>query len=132
MLMIFCVTNSCIMVQALHKYSCEQLSLAEKILTVISVNAGQTPVVLWSIYECYLLFLLCIWGWHTKIVTKQNSKCILFSTFKVTMKAISHFYLRDSKFVYWIFNGGNVGLELDFYALEIDWIGKSGLLMRGP
>jgi len=132
MLMIFCVTNSCIMVQALHKYSCEQLSLAEKILTVISVNAVQTPVVLWSIYECYLLFLLCIWGWHTKIVTKQNSKCNLFSTFKVTMKAISHFYLRDSKFVYWIFNGENVGLELDFYASEIDWIGKSGLLMRGP
>jgi len=132
MLMIFCVTNSCIMVQALHKYSCEQLSLAEKILTVISVNAVQTPVVLWSIYECYLLFLLCIWGWHTKIVTKQNSKCNLFSTFKVTMKGISHFYLRDSKFVYWIFNGENVGLELDFYASEIDWIGKSGLLMRGP
>lgn len=70
---------------------------------------------------CYSF--LCIWGWHTQIVTKQNIKCILFSTFKVNMKG-------DSKFVYWIFNGKNVRL-LDFYASGIDWIGKSALYMTG-
>lgn len=80
MLMIFCVTNSCIMVQALHKYSCEQLSLAEKVLNghhlAMQAFASCFDEVFMNVNSWVVCYPFYVWGWSDQSVIRQNSKCI--------------------------------------------------------